>query len=124
MKVIVEPIVTAGINMGGENLELQVSAEISGTKVPQPEKIDVEFNFEGEYGYSVENEGDNYVISTDHYEFEWSGKAEDVLDMIHDEKTKMRDILFDPKFWQFCHAPGAPSRLRFEQKLWIDGNAD
>ena len=125
MRLIVTPRVVAGTDRGGEDLFLDVVAEVEGNTPPSLEDIEV-VGFNADLVH-IEPIGDvleeddlilgKVKVTSPHYEFEWSGDGNDILDLVRDEFQ-------NPKSWCFCHQHGEPERLRFYSELYIDGNAD
>ena len=121
MKVTILPVVTAGVDRGGEDLEFLIEAEVERKKPPNS-FMDVDIAFVKEKrcaGYNIEQ-----IITTDHYEFEWRGTASEVLDLPGHKHATIRAMMEDPKNWVFCHSPGEPERLKFSYRHYVDGNAD
>lgn len=126
MKLIVTPRVVAGTDRGGEDLFLDIVAEVEGNTPPSLEDIEVVgFNADADahmepVGEVLEEDGlilGSVEVNSGHYEFEWSGDGNDILDLVRDEFK-------DPKSWCFCHQHGEPERLRFYVEYFVDGNAD
>ncbi len=123
MKVTISPVVTAGLERGGEDLELEfVGVHHSDTL---PKTIDaLEWDFNG-HGYSHEESVDGRVeIKTDYYEFSWEGKIEDTLSLEVWRNTTVEGKLLDPDSWSYTHRPGEKPRLSCKFRAEIDGNAE
>lgn len=118
MKVQVEPKVTAGLDKGGEDLELVFTAYYDGSTPPVGESLEVELATENDYpGCSVVLSDDGSVKYETDYGFVWEGRAEDV-------QATCEKFLRNPENWRFCHKPGEPERLVCTSKVFVDGNAD
>jgi hypothetical protein len=140
--VTVEPKVVAGLNRGGEDLFLVLTAEVNGSEVPTElgDAVWGELNTGGcsvlptdeaaveadEVQYLTNGE---HKFRTYHHEHTWTGTPEQALELTEYDhntelRTALREVLLRPGNWFFCHRPGEEPRLRASYECYLDGNAD
>ena len=132
MKIYVSPVVIAGTQRGGEDLQFCYRAEHCGENPPTDEEVEVVlYCAEDHEDLSVqiledieEIEDDEYAdvrvrYTTNYYEFTWEGKGEDAL-----KTGPILEHFKNPENWAYCHKPGQPARLRCERTELIEGNAE
>jgi hypothetical protein len=123
MLVTISPVVTAGLERGGEDLELEFHGTYCSDTLPKAINK-LEWNFDCN-GFSHEEDNNGLVkIETDFYEFSWEGKIEDTLDLEIWRNTTVRGKLLDPNSWSYAHKPGEKPRLSCKFRAEIDGNAE
>ncbi len=131
--VLVDPKVTAGLNKGGEDLDLVLTAEVEGDAPPENPEWELALSVCDADGLNVSWDEDEDFDETHtkthevryctwHYEIEWTGTGASLLEE-KDYDGTVREKL-DQAEWEFCHKPGEPSRLRLEVEWCAGGNAD
>ena len=140
VKVTVTPDVEAGLDKGGEDLNLVVVARHEGDTPPVDAEFEVAVYVCDGDGYNQQNEDfesdEEYAdvrvhYCTHHYEFEWEGEGKDALALeVWDFSTKpsqrvtVEQYLRNPANWKFDHKPGESPRLVCEVSAYVGGNAD
>lgn len=128
--VYVAPKVTAGLERGGEGLELVFECVVDGTDVPTEFECELDisddtsgYNVEVDEELAAEHEENHtryngpVTYTTWHYEHKWTGTQETALALV-------KDRLANKDAWHYCGQAGGPVKLCFEWDHFVDDNAE